>query len=125
MDASATILIILAILVAMVLGVLLAVTISLFFTSRQVRNRIDELDEHLVMLISTMENLSNASTSELNALHKSLVEQQRVHKTLSASSKIFNMVFKKPAVIVGASKATNENSKNRRKTKKEKAGNNV
>ena len=119
MNATSTILIIVAILVAMVLGVVLAVTISLFFASRQIKSRIDQLDEHLVTLISTIENLDQTSATELGALHKSLEEQQRVHKTIAQSSRIFNLVFKKPAVIVGASKETAKNSKRRRKIKKE------
>lgn len=116
MDAASTLLIILAILMAMVMGVVLAVTISLFFASRQIKSRVDDLDDHLVRLIETIENLNTSSTTELNALHESLVEQQRVHKTLTSSSRIFNMVFRKPAVIVGATKVTKQN---RRRNKKE------
>ena len=119
MNATGIVLLIFAILVAMVLGVLLAVSISLYFASRQIKARVDQLDEHLVLLISTIEDLDQNSTSELNALHQSLEEQQRVHKTIAQSSRIFNMVFKKPAVIVGATKQTSRNSKKRRKIKKE------
>lgn len=115
MDAASTILIILAILMAMVMGVVFAVTISLFFASRQIKSRVDDLDEHLVKLIETIESLNSSSTTELNALHESLVEQQRVHKTLASSSRIFNLVFRKPAVIVGATKATKINRKNKKK----------
>ena len=111
MNTASTILIIVAILVAMVLGVVLAVTISLYFASRQIKNRIDLLDEHLVFLINTIEDLDESSTNELNALHKSLDEQQKVHKSIAQSSRIFNLVFKKPAVIVGASKTTVSNRK--------------
>ena len=82
MNTASTILIIVAILVAMVLGVVLAVTISLYFASRQIKNRIDLLDEHLVFLINTIEDLDESSTNELNALHKSLDEQQKVHKSI-------------------------------------------
>ena len=95
MNTASTILIIVAILVAMVLGVVLAVTISLYFASRQIKNRIDLLDEHLVFLINTIEDLDESSTNELNALHKSLDEQQKVHKSIAQSSRIFNLVFKK------------------------------
>lgn len=119
MDAASTVLIILTILMAMVMGVVLAVTISLFFASRQIKSRVDDLDDHLVRLIETIENLNTSSTTELNALHESLVEQQRVHKTLTSSSRIFNMVFRKPAVIVGATKVTKQTSKKRKQSKKE------
>ncbi|MBP9115137.1 MAG: hypothetical protein KBF89_02200 [Acidimicrobiia bacterium] len=115
MNATSTLLIIVAILVAMVLGVLLAVTISLYYASRQIKLRIDKLDEHLVILVETIENLDQSSTIELKALHDSLAEQQIVHKSIAKSSKIFNLVFKKPAVIVGASKKTIDNSKKRKK----------
>ena len=113
MNATSTLLIIVAILVAMVLGVLLAVTI--YYASRQIKLRIDKLDEHLVILVETIENLDQSSTIELKALHDSLAEQQIVHKSIAKSSKIFNLVFKKPAVIVGASKKTIDNSKKRKK----------
>ena len=73
--------------------------------------RIDKLDEHLVILVETIENLDQSSTIELKALHDSLAEQQIVHKSIAKSSKI----FKKPAVIVGASKKTIDNSKKRKK----------
>ena len=115
MDAASTLLIILAVLMAMVMGVVLAVTVSIFFASRQIKSRVDDLDEHLVRLIQTIEKLDTSSTTELNALHESLVEQQRVHKTLTSSSRIFNMVFRKPAVIVGATKVTKLTRSNKKR----------
>lgn len=121
MDASAIVLLITSILTALILGVLVAVTISMLSVAKRINERLDDLDENLIELVSVMETLSESSQNELSQLHNTLAEQQRVHQSIRATSRLVDIVFRKPAVTGVALSKTASNNRARRKQKREKS----
>lgn len=124
MDAASIVLLITSILTAVILGVLVAVTSSMMVTAKKINRRLDELDKHLFELVDVMDNLSVSSQAELEELHSTLAEQQRVHQSIRTTSRLIDIVFRKPVVTTAAasSAASKYRSKKRnRKSKKVKA----
>lgn len=80
------------------MGVLISVTISLSLTARKINERLDDLDENLNELVNVLNELSETSQSGLSKLNETLQEQQRVHKSIRATSKLVDIVFRKPVV---------------------------
>lgn len=104
MDSSAVVLLITSILTALVLGVLVAVTMSMLMTAKVINKRLDDLDEHLIELVTVMDSLSANSKTELDQLHSTLAEQQRVHQSIRATSRLVDIVFRKPVVTTVAAR---------------------
>lgn len=121
MDASAIVLLITSILTALILGVLVSVTVSMLNVSRRINQRLDDLDDNLVELVSVMTSLSENSQSELAQLHNTLAEQQKVHQSIRATSKLVDIVFRKPAVTGVALSQTAKRGRARRHARKEKS----
>ncbi len=121
MDASAIVLLITSMLTAMVLGVLVAVTVSMLNVSRKINRRLDDLDDHLIDLVAVMTSLSETSQSELAQLHNTLAEQQRVHRSIRATSRLVDIVFRKPAVTGVALSQTASKHRARRKSRRNKS----
>ncbi len=115
MDASAVVLLITSILTALILGVLVAVTVTMLGVSRRINERLDDLDDNLVELVGVMKELSESSQSELGQLHETLAEQQRVHQSIRATSRLVGIVFRKPAVTTAALTQTASKGRARRK----------
>jgi hypothetical protein len=67
-----------------------------------------------------MDSLSESSRSELNQLHETLAEQQRVHQSIRATSKLVDIVFRKPAVTTAAVKRTAADARRRKRKRREK-----
>lgn len=103
MDSSAVVLLITSIL-TLVLGVLVAVTMSMLMTAKVINKRLDDLDEHLIELVTVMDSLSANSKTELDQLHSTLAEQQRVHQSIRATSRLVDIVFRKPVVTTVAAR---------------------
>ncbi len=80
------------------MGVLIAVTTSMLMVSRRINSRLDDLDSNLAELVSVMSELSSSSKSELAQLHETLETQQKVHQSIRATSRLVDIVFRKPAV---------------------------
>lgn len=120
MDASAVVLLITSILTALILGVLVATTVSMLSVSRQIHRRLDQLDENLSELVQVMASLSESSKSELENLNRTLQEQQRVHQSIRKTTKLIDIVFKKPAVTTAAITQTTSKGLSRRKARKSK-----
>lgn len=120
MDASAIVLLITSILTALILGVLVSVTISMLGVSRRINQRLDDLDDNLSELVAVMASMSESSQNELSQLHETLAEQQRVHKSIRATSRLVDIVFRKPAVTSVAISQAAHSGRARRKTRKAK-----
>lgn len=120
MDSSAIVLLITSILTALILGVLVAVTVSMLNVSRRINQRLDDLDENLGQLVSVMTSLSENSQSELAQLHQTLEQQQKVHQSIRATSKLVDIVFRKPAVTGVAISQTAKRGRARRNARKTK-----
>jgi hypothetical protein len=118
MDSDSTVLLITSIVTTLILGVLIAVTFSMLMTSKAINRRLDELDEHLLDLVTVMDKLSESSQAELSELHSTLAEQQRVHQSIRATSRLIDIVFRKPAVTTAAAAHTASKQRLRRKNRK-------
>lgn len=118
MDAASVVLLIVAILTAVILGTLVAVTFSLMLTLKRINERMDDLDENLVELVSVMTNLSESSQTELSQLHETLAEQQRVHQSIRATSRLVDIVFRKPVVNTAAASRAVGTQRSKRKRRK-------
>ena len=92
----------------------------MLLVSRKINSRLDDLDENLVELVSVMADLSTASQSELAQLHETLETQQRVHQSIRATSKLVDIVFRKPAVTSAAALDALEKKKARKRKSKAK-----
>jgi|GEM_PF-5428533 len=120
MEASSIVLIVTSVLTAIILGVLISVTFSMLMVSRKINSRLDDLDDNLAELVSVMSELSTSSQTELEQLHKTLETQQRVHQSIRATSRLVDIVFRKPAVNSMAAIQTVEKNKARKRRRKEK-----
>ncbi|MFN8015193.1 MAG: hypothetical protein U0R17_01130 [Acidimicrobiia bacterium] len=121
MQAQAIVLLIISILSVLILGALLSVSVSLLFVTKKVNSRIDELDQNMIDLVEVIANLDASSKQELNELHETLQEQQRVHKSIRATTKLVDLIFKKPVVSYSATRQSVKDSKKRRMKLAEKA----
>ncbi len=104
----------------MILGVLVAVTTSMMLTAKKVNRRLDELDTHLFQLVKVMDDLSESSQAELEQLHETLAEQQRVHQSIRSTSRLIDIVFKRPVVSAAAATHASRNFRSKRKLRKSK-----
>ena len=120
MDSASVVLLLVSVLTALILGVLIAVTFSMMMTSRAINKRLDELDKHLLELVEVMNTLSESSQAELTELHETLAQQQKVHQSIRATSRLIDVVFRKPALATGAIKETSHKRKLRKHRVKEK-----
>ena len=120
MDETSIVLLIVAIITTLVMGVLVAVTVSLSITARRINERLDDLDENLKDLVEVLGNLSESSRSELSKLHETLEEQQKVHQSIRATSKLIDIVFRKPVVNTVAATQAASGYKKRKKVRKQK-----
>lgn len=118
MDASSVVLIITSVLTALILGVLITVTLSLLNVSRRLNRRLDDLDDNLVELVTVMSQLSQSSQNELSQLHETLAEQQRVHQSIRATTRLVDILFRKPIVTSAAASKAYSNQRSRRKVRK-------
>jgi len=74
----------------------------------------------LAELVSVMSELSSTSQSELAQLHETLETQQRVHQSIRATSRLVDIVFRKPAVNSAAAIQAGEKNRSRKRRRKSK-----